>query len=217
MNRIFDNNTLANVEVYGWKTSSAPPSCEYVAPQIIRLIRKLKLKRVVDLGAGNGALCSMIKATGCEVVGVEFDSKGCELARSRYPDIRFHNFGFHDDPEKFTSSEGVFEAAISTEVVEHLYAPHLLPRYASETVMANGYLIISTPYHGYLKNLALALLDRWDSHHSPLWHGGHIKFWSRRTLGQLVSQNGFEVVDFYGVGRSPYFWKSIIMVARKTG
>lgn len=44
-----------------------------------------------------------------------------------------------------------------------------------------GDIIISTPYHGYLKNLTLSLLNKWDSHMSPLWHRGHIKLWSKKT------------------------------------
>jgi 2-polyprenyl-3-methyl-5-hydroxy-6-metoxy-1,4-benzoquinol methylase len=112
--------------------------------------------------------------------------------------------------------EQVFDAAISTEVVEHLFAPHLLPRFARETLRPAGYLIISTPYHGYVKNLVLSILDKWDFHHGPLWHGGHIKFWSRRTLSLLLEQNGFKMVEFHGVGRLPFLWKSMILVARKT-
>jgi 2-polyprenyl-6-hydroxyphenyl methylase/3-demethylubiquinone-9 3-methyltransferase len=76
---------------------------------------------------------------------------------------------------------------------------------------------LSTPYHGYLKNLALALCDRWDHHHTALWHGGHIKFFSRATIGRLLSDNGFEVQGFRGVGRVPYLWKSMVVVGRLRG
>lgn len=76
-------------------------------------------------------------------------------------------------------------------------------------------MVITTPYHGYLKNLALSLLDKWDVHHTPLWHGGHIKFWSRATLTELLDRHGFDVVGFSGVGRVPYLWKSMVLVARK--
>jgi hypothetical protein len=72
-----------------------------------------------------------------------------------------------------------------------------------------------TPYHGYLKNLALSVFDKWDFHHTPLWHGGHIKFWSKRTLTQLLTDSGFDVVEFHGVGRLPYLWKSMVLVATK--
>ena len=74
--------------------------------------------------------------------------------------------------------------------------------------------MISTPYHGYLKNLALSILDKWDKHHTVLWHGGHIKFWSRKTLTLLLQENGFNVIAFHGIGRLPYLLKSMILVAR---
>jgi hypothetical protein len=34
--------------------------------------------------------------------------------------------------------------------------------------------IVPTPYHFYLKNLALSLLNEWDNHHSALWRRAHI-------------------------------------------
>jgi hypothetical protein len=113
---------------------------------------------------------------------VEPDRNGYELARRSYPDIHFYNFGVQDDPRELMSGESPFDAAMSTEVIEHLFSPHLLPCYARETLAAAGYLIISTPYHGYLKNLALSVFNKWDFHHGPLWHGGHSSFGAESTL-----------------------------------
>jgi hypothetical protein len=39
---------------------------------------------------------------------------------------------------------------------------------------------VSTPYHGYHKNLGLALSGKMDAHFTALWEGGHIKFFSIR-------------------------------------
>jgi hypothetical protein len=105
---------------------------------------------------------------------------------------------------------------VSTEVVEHLFSPDALPIYASQVLKEKGYLILTTPYHGYLKNLGLSIFNKWDFHHTALWHGGHIKFWSRATLTQLLEQNGFKVVRFSGVGRVPYAWKSMVIVAQRS-
>lgn len=44
---------------------------------------------------------------------------------------------------------------------------------------------------------------------------GHIKYWSRPTLTRLMHENGFAVRRFHGVGRLPYLWKSMILVAQK--
>jgi 2-polyprenyl-6-hydroxyphenyl methylase/3-demethylubiquinone-9 3-methyltransferase len=111
---------------------------------------------------------------------------------------------------------GGFDAAVSTEVIEHLYAPHLLPRFAHALVRPGGHLVLTTPYHGYWKNLALSLFDKWDHHHTALWHGGHIKFFSRRTLTRLLTENGWQVRRFRGIGRLPGLWKSMLLVAQRT-
>ncbi len=54
-----------------------------------------------------------------------------------------------------------------------------------------------------------------DRHFTALWDGGHIKFWSRRTLSALLQEAGFELVAFRGAGRWPWLWKSMLIAARK--
>ena len=203
------------VETYGWATAEAPHSCEYIAPEIINILKRLYISRVLDVGSGNGKLCCEIKRSGLIVVGVENDVQGVETSKSNYPDIHFYNYGVQDDPGELLAQEGAFDAVVSTEVIEHLFSPHLLPIYARAVLKNKGYLVITTPYHGYLKNLAISIVNKWDFHHTALWHGGHIKFWSRSTLTRLFEENGFDVVGFSGVGRVRYLWKSMIMIGMK--
>ena len=200
---------------YGWKEADAPCSCAYVVPEVLRIVARLGARRVLDLGSGNGALCGLLKKEGYAVAGCEYDKNGVDIARATYPDVPFYNFGVQDDPAHLLATEGKFDLVVSTEVIEHLFSPHHLPIFAGRVLADDGHLVLSTPYHGYLKNLALSLTDKWDAHHGPLWHGGHIKFWSRRTLTRLLEENGFEVLAFHGVGRIAYLWKSMILVCRK--
>jgi 2-polyprenyl-3-methyl-5-hydroxy-6-metoxy-1,4-benzoquinol methylase len=110
-----------------------------------------------------------------------------------------------------------FDVVISLEVVEHLFNPHHLVETARAVLKPGGCAIISTPYHGYLKNLALALFDKWDFHHHPERVGGHIKFWSKRTLRSLFdANNAFRAIEFRGAGRAPYLWNSMIWVFQKS-
>jgi 2-polyprenyl-3-methyl-5-hydroxy-6-metoxy-1,4-benzoquinol methylase len=203
------------VDNYGWTTDRGPQSCGYIAPEVLRVLKKLGARRVLDLGAGNGVLCGHLVAQGHQAVGVEYDKQGVDLARASYPHIAFYNFGVQDDPMLLLEKEAAFDAVVSTEVIEHLFSPHLLPLYASGVLKPGGYLVLTTPYHGYFKNLALALLNKWDKHFTVLWHGGHIKFWSRATLTALLEQQGYAVVGFSGVGRIPYVWKSMVVVAKR--
>jgi len=71
-----------------------------------------------------------------------------------------------------------FDTIISTEVIEHLYDPGKYLDIIEQVLQSNGggELILSTPYHGYFKNLLIALHGKTDDHFSPLWDGGHIKF-----------------------------------------
>jgi 2-polyprenyl-6-hydroxyphenyl methylase/3-demethylubiquinone-9 3-methyltransferase len=105
---------------------------------------------------------------------------------------------------------------ISLEVVEHLYFPRKFAKTAYDLLQAGGTAIISTPYHGYWKNLAMALTGTMDAHFTALWDHGHIKFWSFQTLYALLSEAGFVDISFFRVGRFPILAKSMIAIARKS-
>ena len=198
---------------YGWRDSEPTGSQAYLEPVVLAFLRRFAARRVLDLGCGNGALRRRLKDVGFDVMGCDADPTGISLARSRSPDIRFEVLDLHASPESLGGQP--FDAVVSTEVVEHLYSPRRLPEFAWPLVKERGHLIVTTPYHGYLKNLMLALSGRWDSHHTALWEGGHIKFWSRATLTELLERNGYRVTGFAGAGRVPLLWKSMVLVAQR--
>lgn len=108
-----------------------------------------------------------------------------------------------------------FDVVVSIEVIEHLYRPRAALRNLSAVMVPGATPILSTPYHGWLKNVAVSLAGGWDVHHDTLVEGGHIKFWSRRTLTAALREAGFEPIEWRGRGRVPSFWKSIMVKARK--
>ncbi|MEG3153137.1 class I SAM-dependent methyltransferase [Sphingomonas sp. ZT3P38] len=200
---------------YGWGSETDHGAADYLNPAICALVAKTGARDILDAGCGGGALCADLHARGYQVVGVDGDAKGIEIARTTHPGIRFEVARFEDSPGAIGGNDGGYDCVVSTEVVEHLYAPQELARFCFEALRPGGTLIITTPYHGYLKNLALSVINKWDFHHHPLWHGGHIKFWSPPTLGKLLTDAGFELTGFSGVGRIPYLWKSMVLTARR--
>jgi 2-polyprenyl-6-hydroxyphenyl methylase/3-demethylubiquinone-9 3-methyltransferase len=156
-----------------------------------------------------------MRDAGLDVVGVEHDANGVAIARAALPGMPFYCQGVEGDPAVVLADHAPFDVVVSTEVIEHLYSPHLLARYAATVLAPGGHLVVTTPYHGYVKNLALSLAGHWDRHFTALWHGGHIKFWSRASLSRLLEEQGFQVVGFQGVGRVPWLWKSMVITARK--
>ena len=197
-----------------YRHDDRPPCASgYLVPVVVDVCRATGARRVLDLGCGNGTLCRALADAGFEVVGLEPSPSGIEAARRSVPEGTFHGGSVYDGPAAVPESN--FDVVVSTEVVEHLFRPAALPELAFAKLKPGGRFVVSTPYHGYLKNLLLALANRWDFHHSPNWDGGHVKFWSRRTLTDLLESCGFEVLEFRGVGRCPWLWKSMVLVARK--
>jgi len=198
-----------------------PCTNRYIKPIVLSLCKRHKAKRLLDLGCGNGTFCKDLINAGFQVVGIDPSESGMTITKHHAPEAQFYQMGVYDDPEMIAETE--FDIAISIEVVEHLYDPNALPRFASAKLKEGGLLVLSTPYHGYLKNVAIALTGKWDKHHFALWQGGriweggHIKFWSKRTLSAMLQANGFRVIEFYGAGRFLWFWKSMILVAQKEG
>jgi 2-polyprenyl-3-methyl-5-hydroxy-6-metoxy-1,4-benzoquinol methylase len=170
---------------------------------------------ILDLGCGIGSLTKQLIKDGYNVYGTDASAKGIEIAQRDYPDrFAIQNLETDDLPQQFNHLR--FNTIISTEVIEHLYNPRRFIQFSKKVLTGNGggNLIISTPYHGYLKNVVIGIAGIWDTHMNPLWDGGHIKMWSRKTLTMLLEEEGFEVTDFKGCGRFPYFWKSMMIKGR---
>jgi len=170
--------------------------------------------RVLDVGCGNGFLCGEFLKRGCEVVGTDLSPQGIDLARKTYHNGRFELLAA--DTEVLQQlGEPPFDIVISTEVVEHLDAPRAWAKACFEALKPGGRFICTTPYHGYFKNLMISLLGKWDTHVNPLWEGGHIKLWSKRTLSRLLREAGFRTLEFRGAGRIPGLWMTMIARATK--
>jgi 2-polyprenyl-3-methyl-5-hydroxy-6-metoxy-1,4-benzoquinol methylase len=199
---------------YGYATAEAGWSHAYVLRALLKVLGGAERGPILDMGCGNGWLANTLIDRGYDVYGVDASSSGIEMANSRRAG-RFFKMDLGRDvlPKELVGKR--FTTLMSTEVIEHLYDPRAFLRLARDILgnLPTGRLILSTPYHGYLKNVALAVSGRLDAHHTVLWDGGHIKFFSRRTLEEMLRQEGFNPLAFVGAGRLPYLWKSMVISA----
>lgn len=186
----------------------------YVWPVVVALLqeRAPAPRRLLDLGCGNGAVAGALQELGYSVDGVDASESGISLARGSYPACRFSVASVYDD---LASERGRYAVVVCLEVIEHLYSPSAFASTLWNVLEPRGLGIISTPFHGYWKNLALALGNRFDSHFSPEWEGGHIKFWSERTLGAFLREEGFSELEFRRAGRIAPLAKSMVVAFRR--
>lgn len=198
---------------YGFHNSRAAHTFVYLQAPILSMLSKEKNRCILDLGCGNGYLANLLIAQGYNAWGTDASEEGIAIAKVVNPD-RFFVQDLSTGQLPVALQKLKPDTVISTEVIEHLYNPAGFIAFCKEILGSGGELIISTPYHGYFKNLFLSLFNGWDAHFSPGWHGGHIKFWSKATLSKLLADAGFSIVMFKGCGRIPYFWKSMIIKAK---
>lgn len=201
---------------YLYADSALNNSHGYILPSLMKILAELPNiegnKRIFELGCGNGSVAHELTKAGFDVTGVDPSGQGIKQANLHYPEIKLSAGSAYDDLSK---NYGQFPLVISLEVVEHVYYPRKYATTLRDLVLPGGIAIVSTPYHGYWKNLVLALTGKMDKHFTVLWDDGHIKFWSIATLKTLLDEAGFDVLDIKRVGRIPILAKSMIMVARK--
>src|SRR5216117_2442260 len=103
---------------YPFESAAPPHTAEYLTPSIVAHCRKIGARRLLDLGCGNGALCSALSLAGFDVVGCDSSEDGIAIARSAHPRIPFHLLSLYEEPGDL--AVGGFDAVVSTEVIEHL-------------------------------------------------------------------------------------------------
>ena len=202
---------------FGWVSSDPTCAHDYLLPAVSRCLDELfgnERVRILDLGCGNGYIASRLAQLGHSVTGIDAASDGIDIAQANYPEVDFRRGSIYESALAGITADS-FDCVVSLEVVEHLFHPKVLFETSYQVIRPGGRLILSTPHHGYLKNLALSVVNGWDRHFGVDWDGGHIKFFSRKTIQLMAVNAGFKNIRMSGVGRFPGLWKSMIMVAEK--
>lgn len=201
---------------YSYSLAGLGCSHDYLLPKVIEILnaaaKDRAASRIFELGCGNGSVANELHKLGFEVQGIDFSESGIRIAHAHYPRLKLDVGTAYDD---LAGKYGKFPFVLSLEVIEHLFFPRKFAKTAYDLLEDGGTVIVSTPYHGYWKNLALALTGKMDAHFTALWDWGHIKFWSVKTLTALLEEAGFENIRVYRVGRIPVLAKSMIVVAHK--
>jgi len=106
--------------------------------------------RVLDVGCGTGRLACKLVAKGCVVVGIDFSKRAVEVCQALGLDARQCTLPSID------ASVGTFDAAVCTEVLEHLRDPKQTVAAVQARVREGGLVAFSVP--------AAAAIDREKEH-----------------------------------------------------
>lgn len=198
---------------YVWETDEPTCAHDYIVKPIIFSLPSQDSLKIADLGCGNGYLASVLAKSGHHISALDSSEAGIRLARQVHPEIPFLCLSLYEDLQVELGQD--FDVVISSEVIEHLYDPRRFLENAFKILKSGGTIILTTPYHGYLKNLAMAITGKLDQHFTVGWDCGHIKFFSVKTLSAMVAEQGFHNIRFKFAGRVPFLWKSMVLCAQK--
>lgn len=208
------------VKDFGWVSPYVYPHQDLLRSisKVLENIHIMNSNFILDSGCGNGYVLNWLYLKGySNILGIDSSESGINLAKKDYPSLqdKFYVHNCYDKILPGEMSKSAFDLILSIEVIEHLYSPQAYLENINSWLKKDGILLITTPYHGYLKNLLISLTNHFDNHFNPLYEVGHIKFFSKKTLYQLLDMTGFEPLEFYGSGRLSFLWKSMVIIARK--
>jgi 2-polyprenyl-3-methyl-5-hydroxy-6-metoxy-1,4-benzoquinol methylase len=166
-------------------------------------------QRVLDVGCGEGAFTAALASAGAEAVGIDVAEEPLRRARLLHRQLDLRLVG--SDGE-WDLADASFDVVWAGEVIEHVFDTAAWLSELRRVLRSGGSLLLSTPDHGPLKMLALALSRRaFASHFEP--RGDHLRFYSRSTLTRLIEDFGFSEVEVVRAGGPPGARRTLLLRA----
>lgn len=165
--------------------------------------------RVLDAGCGSGVFTRFLSELGYTVFGADISLNATTYARKRTPTV-FFQVTMVETGLPYRAE--YFSAIWFSEVLEHVFDVHAALAELNRVLKPGGKLILTTPYHGLVKNMII-VLKGYEQHYNP--YLSHIRFFSRNSLTECLERAGFAIEQWQGVGRMCPVWKSQFVVCRK--
>ena len=176
---------------------------------IVAALLPARPSNVLDAACGTGFLASRMAQSGHHVTAFDLNAENVARASKSYPQVRFKVASVYDDLSDLRPPTG-WDAIVAIEIIAHLFSPQRFLANMRSHLAERGRIIVTAPYHGYIKNVVLSVLGQLDQHFEAYLEGGHIKFFSRRSLDAMVAAAGFREPSFRYAGRVPLLWKSMV-------
>ncbi|HME05300.1 MAG TPA: class I SAM-dependent methyltransferase [Solirubrobacteraceae bacterium] len=169
-------------------------------------------RRVLDVGCGEGQFAAELARAGYLVVGVDVAEEPLRRARRRHPDLDVRLVPVEAD---WPLADASFDVVWAGETIEHVADTAAWLSQVRRVLRSGGSLLLSTPDHGALAMLGLALSPRaFDAHFDP--RSDHLRFYTRRTLTSLLADFGFQDIRVHGAGGVPGARRLLLASARRS-
>lgn len=148
---------------------------------------------VLDCGCAGGFLARAARRErNATVDGVEIDPGAARRAADA---CRRVWVGSLEDPDFLASISGSYDRVLFGDVLEHLATPEIALRRVTELLAPGGRILIAIPNIAYWKVRADLIRGRFEYADSGLMDRTHLRFYTYRTILELVDAAGCRVLD----------------------
>ncbi len=167
-------------------------------------------EKVLDYGCGVGDFTVPMLEAGADVRSVDVSERALEAARERIP---VGDYKCVVPRQELPYEREEFDCIVAMEVIEHVQDTRGMFREFARVLKPGGKLLLSCPFHGFVKNLLVGVLC-FEEHFAP--EHAHIRFYTVASLRGILSRYGFRVDKLCHLG---WFWpvyRTMYAEARKT-
>jgi methionine biosynthesis protein MetW len=149
------------------------------------------LGAVLDVGCGRGLLGAALKHSrgARRVVGIEIDAEAAKEARSRLDEVYLLDV----EREPLPFDDGSFDCIVYGDVLEHLVDPWRVLHEQRRLLVADGIAIVSIPNIAFWHVVLDLVRGRWEYTTHGTLDSTHLRFFTRRSIEELLAQAGFRV------------------------
>jgi SAM-dependent methyltransferase len=148
-------------------------------------------RSVLEFGCGEGGLGAALKQRQpTRVVGVELDPRAAAVARKRIDDV------YTGDVREIVSIiHEQFDWIVGGDILEHLDEPWTFLAELRRISKPDGRLLLSIPNISNVSVVGDLLAGRFDYVYMGLTCVGHLRFFTKRTIGETLAIAGWNVVE----------------------
>ncbi|MES2609828.1 MAG: class I SAM-dependent methyltransferase [Pseudomonadota bacterium] len=152
------------------------------------------VNRVLDVGGGEGGFLQAVKEQrGCETHLAEYSEEACRVARTQVDHVWQGDFLTQAFTGLARQGEGAFDCISFLDVLEHANDPRAWLTRARLLLAPRGSILISIPNVGHWGVMADLIEGRWDYCPLGIHCVTHVRFFTWKTLQDLLASAGFQV------------------------
>jgi len=174
----------------------------------LRFLDIKKTDKVLYIGFGRGDLLNYIQDKTNFAYGIDVSKGNIEIAKKLLN--KNVKLSIQDVNNKTNFPDNYFDIIVLTDVIEHLVDRYSIIKELKRILKKDGLIFIGTPNIANIRNRVSLLFGNYpytSGYESPsknnvlIYDGGHIQWFTFKTIKELAELFDFKIVKTFGYGR----------------